>query len=118
MFLAASGSWVLQGAGWWSVEVRETGEVVGDVGAFVRETCPDFEIGWTLYRRFWGRGFAIEAARAALAFTFESLHARRVVAHITAANAASVAVAQRLGMTYESDVDFFGEPIGRYVVER
>ena len=118
MFLAAAGSWVLQGAGWWSVEVRETGEVVGDVGAFVRDTSPDFEIGWTLYRRFWGQGFAIEAAKAALAFTLEGHRAKRVIAHITAANTASVAVSQRLGMKYEADVDFFGESLGRYALER
>ena len=118
MFLAASGSWVLHGAGWWTVEVRETGEVVGEVGAFVREACPDFEIGWNLYRRFWGQGFAIEAATAALAFTFEGHRAKRVIAHITAANAPSVAVSRRLGMKYETDVDFFGESIGRYAIER
>ena len=118
MFLAASGSWVLQGAGWWSIEVQETGEVVGDVGAFVRETSPDFEIGWTLYRRFWGQGFASEAAKAALAFTFETHRAKRVIAHIAAANKPSVAVSQRLGMKYETDVDFFGESVGRYAIER
>lgn len=118
MFLAAAGSWVLQGAGWWSVEVRETGEVVGDVGAFVRDGCPDFELGWTLYRRFWGQGFATEAAKAALAFAFDGHRAKRVIAHITAANTASVAVSQRLGMKYEADVDFFGESLGRYALER
>ena len=118
MFLAATGSWVLKGAGWWALEVRETGEVVGEVGAFVRETCPDFEIGWNLYRRFWGQGFAIEGARAALDFTFESHRAKRVIAHINAANSASVAVSEKLDMKYETDVDFFGEQIGRYLIER
>jgi RimJ/RimL family protein N-acetyltransferase len=118
MFLSASGSWVVQGAGWWSVEVLETGEVVGSVGAFLRETSPDFEIGWTLYRRCWGRGFAIEAAKAALAYTFEGHCAKRVIAHIAPANIASVAVSERLGMKYETDVDFFGESIGRYAIER
>jgi RimJ/RimL family protein N-acetyltransferase len=118
MFAAASGGWVLNGAGWWALEVRETGAVVGEVGAFVREGCPDFEIGWNLYRRFWGQGFAIEGARAALDFAFEGHRARRVIAHIAAANRASIAVSQKLGMTYETDVDFFGAPIGRYALER
>jgi RimJ/RimL family protein N-acetyltransferase len=118
MFLSASGSWVLHGTGWWSVELRETGECVGDVGVFLRETGPDLEIGWTLYRRFWGQGFAIEAAKAALAYAFERHRAKRVIAHITALNTASVAVSRKLGMTYETDVDFFGEPIGRYAIEQ
>jgi len=118
LFSAATGSWVLSGAGWWALEVRETGQVVGEVCAFVRETCPDFEIGWNLYRRFWGQGFAIEAARAALDFTVERHRAKRVIAHIAAANSPSIAVSTKLGMKYESDVDFFGEPIGRYAIER
>ncbi len=118
MFSAASGCWVLNGAGWWALENRETHEVVGEVGAFVRETSPDFEIGWNLYRRFWGQGFAIEGARAALDFTFESHRARRVIAHIEVANVASIAVSRKLGMTYEADVDFFDKRIGRYAIER
>lgn len=118
LFLAATGSWIVHRAGWWSLEVRETGVAIGEVGAFLRETSPDFEIGWTLYPRFWGQGYATEAAKAALAYTFESHGAKRVIAHITALNTASVAVSQKLGMTYETDVDFFGEMIGRYSIER
>jgi RimJ/RimL family protein N-acetyltransferase len=118
MFLAATGSWPLHGAGWWALEVRETGEVVGEVGVFVREAAPDFEIGWNLYRRFWRQGFAIEAARAALDFAFEGHRAKRVIAHIESANRASVAISEKLGMTYESEVDFFGETLGRYAIER
>lgn len=116
IFASGAGAWVIHGAGWWALEVRETGEVVGNVGAFLRETCPDFEVGWTLYRRFWGQGYGTEGAKAALAFTFESHRAKRVIAHIKGANTASVAVSQRLGMKYETDVDFFGETVGRYSI--
>ncbi len=104
--------------GWWALELRETGEVVGEVGAFLRETSPDFEIGWNLYRRFWGQGFAIEGARAALAYTFEGHRAKRAIAHIASANRASIAVSEKLGMAFEAEVDFFGQPIGRYAIER
>jgi RimJ/RimL family protein N-acetyltransferase len=117
-FAAATGTWVLDGTGWWALELRATGEVVGEVGAFHRDGYPDFELGWNLYRRFWSQGFASEGARAALDFTFDGHRARRVVAHIKAENRASVAVSEKLGMTYERDVDFFGEPIGRYAIER
>jgi RimJ/RimL family protein N-acetyltransferase len=49
------------------------------------------EIGWTLAQEFWGRGYATEAARALLAPTD--------VAVIDAENAASIRVAERLGLT-------------------
>ena len=118
IFCSATGGWVLHGKGWWAVELRETGEMVGTVGAFLRESAPDLELGWTLYPRFWGRGYATEAARAALEHAFEVHHVKRAIAHIKAANTASVAVSQKLGMTYETDVDFYGDPVGRYAIER
>ena len=116
-FAAASGMWMLDGAGWWAVELRETQEIVGTVGAFFRESCPDLEIGWTVFRRFWRRGFGTEAARAALAFGLHAHGKTRAIAHISSANVASVRVSEHLGMRYERDVDFFGEPVGRYAVE-
>lgn len=45
------------------------------------------------------------------------LEARRVIAHISAANVPSVAVSRQLGMRYETDVELFGEQIGRYAIE-
>lgn len=118
-FAAQTGSWLLNGGGWWAVEQREGGVVVGTVGAFFRETAEDVvELGWSLYPPYWGQGFATEAAMAALQFAIDTHEARRVVAHIAAKNVASIGVSKHLGMKYEADVDFYGEPIGRYVFTR
>jgi RimJ/RimL family protein N-acetyltransferase len=114
IFVSGMGFWMLHGAGWWAVELAETGEFVGSVGAFYRERPCDLELGWAMIRSFWRRGFATEAATAALWFGTERLEARRVVAHIDEKNAPSVRVAEHLGMTYEGEVDFFGERCGRY----
>jgi RimJ/RimL family protein N-acetyltransferase len=118
MFAASTGCWMLNGTGWWGVELRETGDLVGTVGAFYRDNCAELELGWRLFRRFWRRGFATEAAAAVLAFAFDELAAPRAIAHIAKANLASIRVSQQIGMRYETDVDFYGERIGRYVVER
>jgi RimJ/RimL family protein N-acetyltransferase len=118
-FAAQTGSWLLNGGGWWAVEQREGGAVVGTVGAFFRETAEALvELGWSLYPRYWGQGFATEAAAAALQFAIDTHDARRVVAHIAAENLASIAVSKHLGMKYDTDVDFYGQPIGRYVITR
>ncbi|MDB5212731.1 MAG: hypothetical protein JWO86_658 [Myxococcaceae bacterium] len=116
MFASQMGYWMLRGAGWWGVELQETREMVGTVGAFFRETGPELEIGWTIYRRHWQQGFATEAAKAALAFGLETHQRTQAIAHISRGNPASIAVSRRLGMTYEADVDFYGEPIGRYAL--
>jgi RimJ/RimL family protein N-acetyltransferase len=117
-FSSVTGTWVLSGSGWWMLELLETGDTVGTVGAFFRESMPDLEIGWSIYRRFWRRGLATEAAAAALESGLAAHGRRRAIAHVAAENVASVAVAARLGMRFEEEVDFFGERIGRYAVER
>jgi RimJ/RimL family protein N-acetyltransferase len=117
-FAAGMGFWMLHGAGWWGIALRETGELVGVVGAFYRETSPALEIGWAIYRRFWRRGFASEAAAAALDFCFDRHQAKRVTAYISPTNLASIAVGQRIGMRHEADVELYGEPVGLYVAER
>ncbi len=114
IFLGAFGAWMLHGAGWWAIDLVETGELVGWVGAFYRERPCDLELGWTIDPRHWRRGFATEAGAAALESARQRLGARRVIAHIDARNVASLRVAERLGLTNEGDVDFFGEPARRY----
>jgi RimJ/RimL family protein N-acetyltransferase len=118
-FAAQTGSWLLNGGGWWAVEQREGGAVVGTVGAFFRETDATLvELGWSFYRPYWGQGFASEAAAAALRYALDTHGGRQVVAHISAENFASIGVSKHLGMKYERDVDFYGEPVGRYVLMR
>lgn len=118
MFTAGAGQWVVRGAGWWAAELRETSEVVGWVGAFFRETSPELEVGWILRPKFWRQGLATEAAKAALDYGVEKYDARRVIAHISNANVASVKVGEKLGMSYEADVLLFDETtVGLYAVE-
>ena len=118
IFGCSTGTWILQGAGWWAVEVRDTGEHVGTVGAFFREGWPDIEVGWSMYRAFWGRGFASEAAAEVVRYAFEDRKERRVTALIDAANAASLRVAERVGLVHEADVELWGEPVGRFAKAR
>ncbi len=64
------------------------------------------EIGWRLKAGAWGKGYATEAARAALADGFERVRLSRVFAYTSADNFASQAVMNRLGMTRERTLDF------------
>src|SRR4051812_41537360 len=60
------GHWSLRGYGNWAAEERSSGVFVGRIGFWNPEGWPGFEIGWTLRRSFWGRGYATEGARVAL----------------------------------------------------
>jgi ribosomal-protein-alanine N-acetyltransferase len=82
----------------WALAERSSGTLVGDVGFLIYED--GVEIGWHLCRSAWGQGYATEAARAALAYGFEELGFTRVSAFTELANAASIRVIEKLGMTF------------------
>lgn len=118
IFGAATAGWLLQGAGWWAIELRDTGALVGNIGAFFREGWPEIELGWNTFREFWGQGIASEAATEVLRHVFEERGERRATALVDAGNTRSLRVIAHLGMTYESQTDLFGTPVGRYVKAR
>ncbi|MHA4817809.1 GNAT family N-acetyltransferase [Streptomyces aculeolatus] len=98
-----------RGFGWWAVEVRATGEFVGFAGLDPVDDGMPFtgvEIGWRLARRAWGRGYATEAARAVLAYGFDTLGLAEILAVTTSANLRSQAVMRRIGMVRDLVGDF------------
>ena len=116
IFAAQAGLWLLHGAGWWAVEVRQSGQLVGNVGAFFRRPSTVMEIGFNTYRAFWGQGFATEAAEAALNYAFEVRGEPKIQALIAPGNAPSLKVAQRLGATCETETEINGKAVGVYTV--
>lgn len=93
----ALGHWKIRGFGFFSVEHRKTGEWVGRVGPWYPEGWPGREVGWTISPDHLRRGYATEAARASVDFVFHTLGWRRVIHVIMQGNAASVAVAEKIG---------------------
>lgn len=118
IFSSQAGLWLLDGAGWWSVEERQTGQLVGSVGAFFREKSTVMELGWNTYSAFGGKGLGSEAAAAALTYAFEVRREPKVQALIASANEASLRVGKRLGLTYEGETELHGKVIGSYTRER
>jgi len=112
------GHWQLRGFGLWAVQERETGLVAGRVGCWQPEGWPGLEIGWMLRRSFWGRGFATEAALAALEYAFGRLGQERVISLIDPDNGPSIAVALRLGMHMQEYTQVMGHPVVMYGVDR
>lgn len=118
IFNSHAGLWVIDGAGWWAVEDKDTGQLVGCVGAFFREQSTVIEMGWNTYRPFWGMGVANEAAKAVLDYVFEVRREPKVRALITTGNESSRRLAERLGMTYEMETDLYGKAISSYSRDR
>lgn len=91
-----------RGWGFWAVETKADGEFIGFVGLHVPIAelpfSPCVETGWRLATAHWGRGYATEAARAALRVGFETLGLDEIVAFTALSNRPSMAVMERLGM--------------------
>lgn len=91
-------------------ELQQTGELIGFVGLnqvnFEAHFTPAVEIGWRLASRFWGQGLATEAARAWLDEGFTSFDLDRIVSFAVLANAPSIAVMKRIGMSHVDNGDF------------
>jgi RimJ/RimL family protein N-acetyltransferase len=118
IFCSQAGLWLLDGAGWWAVEEKETGQVVGTIGAFFREEATVMELGWNTYRAFGGRGYANEAAAAAVHHALEIRREPKVRALIASDNESSLRVAGRLGLKYEAETEIHGKAVGVYTRQR
>ena len=94
------------------------------VPRFESHFTPCVEIGWRLAAPYWGRGYATEGARAALAVGFETLGLGEIVSVTVPANLRSRRVMEKIGMTRDPADDFDhpalseGHPLRRHVLYR
>ena len=108
--------WEDYGIGLFSVVRKEDDRVLGRVGFLLWDTeswqhamlrpptgGTETEIGWTLAREHWGRGYATESATAARDWALQELGLRRLISLIQRGNDASVRVARKLGETLERE---------------
>jgi RimJ/RimL family protein N-acetyltransferase len=114
------------GFGFWVVERKADVRVIGMTGVWwvpPEMDMPDtVEIGWRFAPDAWGRGYATEAASAALAYGFETLELDEIIAFTARTNLASQAVMTRVGMIHDPARDFEhpqvadGDPLKPHVV--
>jgi ribosomal-protein-alanine N-acetyltransferase len=116
------------GFGYWALEAAGVAPFIGFVGLkwtqFEARFTPCVDIGWRLAFEHWGRGYATEAARAALEFGFDKLRLKEIVSFTVPANFRSRRVMERLGMKHSPAEDFDhplvpeGHPLRRHVLYR
>jgi [ribosomal protein S5]-alanine N-acetyltransferase len=110
--------WEADGFGLFTTVRKDDGAVIGRVGLLVWNTetwepttraesangPTEVEVGYTLGRDYWGRGYATEAAAAVRDYALEQLGAGRLIALIIHGNTASENVARKLGLEYERNI--------------
>jgi RimJ/RimL family protein N-acetyltransferase len=93
------GAWSVRGFSFFSVIEKAGGRWIGRLGPWEPEGWPGREVGWALSRHTWGKGYATEGAAAAMDYVFDVLGWDEAIHTIDPDNAASHAVARRLGST-------------------
>jgi RimJ/RimL family protein N-acetyltransferase len=99
------------GCGYWLARDRHSGEAIGQAGVLLQDLGgPEREagLGYIIHKPYWRQGYAFEAAAACLDWAVRALEARRVIATVRPENLPSAAVARKLGMTPERDIDYRG----------
>jgi RimJ/RimL family protein N-acetyltransferase len=106
------------GWGFWAIEERESGRLVGGVGVFpLNWEGPEFELGYHVVPSAWNRGYASEAAAAVLAAAWEA-GLDHVVAVAMPGNVASRRVMEKLGMSLEGSTQYREFEVVRYTLVR
>jgi RimJ/RimL family protein N-acetyltransferase len=112
------GHWYFRGYGIWAMEEKSSGRVIGRTGCLNPIGWPAFEVGWTLARDSWGKGYATEGARRVLAYAFTELKREHVISLIAPANINSARVAERLGEKVEDRTELLGNEVLIYGISR
>lgn len=101
MLATELGHWSLRGYGRWAVEETATGKLAGIIGPWCPLGWPEPEIGWDLMNGFEGRGYATEAAMAALQYAYDTLGWPTAISLVSPPNDGSRRVARRMGASKE-----------------
>jgi RimJ/RimL family protein N-acetyltransferase len=116
-FLRNAGQWALLGKGFWLLQDKDTGQMIGQCGFVEAMRGEDFslrgkpELGWALKSSAWGNGYATEAARAALNWGGKVFGKVRNYCIIEPDNTPSIRVASRLKFEPERDVAHMGKTL-------
>jgi len=93
-----------------SVFIKQTGEYIGWCGLRYFPESGNTDVGYRLMKKYWGKGYATEAAEACLDYGFKTLDLQEITATAMKENTASINVFHKLGLKYSHDDDCGCQP--------
>jgi ribosomal-protein-alanine N-acetyltransferase len=107
----AEHGWSMRG-----IELRATGELIGDCGIVPLELKgPELELMYDLHPGFWGRGLASEAVGAVLDAGFGETGAEQIIAVAKPTNAASLRILAKFAFAADGTMHAYDEDLLRFV---
>ncbi len=96
--------------GRWAVIRKEDHSFLGWCGLKYHPKERIVEVGYRFYQKFWNKGYATEACKAAIPYGFEALKLKEIYAHAHVENKASHQVATKSGLQFVKEFDYEGIP--------
>ncbi|HLG26968.1 MAG TPA: GNAT family N-acetyltransferase [Paenisporosarcina sp.] len=95
-----------KGFGLYLVELKESETPIGICGLIQRDFLKDVDLGFAIHSKYWGNGYAFEAAQATLTYGNEVLGFQRIVGFTSLDNEKSASLLLKLGMIEEDKIKF------------
>ena len=90
----------------YAVVLKDTGDYIGYCGFQYCSVLKGIEILYGYAKDHWGKGYALEAAKAVMAFGLNELKLDKIVAAVNYDNVASDQILIKIGMTYQGDIEW------------
>lgn len=106
------------GMGRWVIERKEDGEILGWCGLKFLPEEKEVDIGYRLFKKYWGQGYATETSCACLDYGFNVLQLARIIGRSAVANLASLRVLEKCGLKFEKFSDALGEETVQHAITK
>lgn len=107
-----------QDMGFWALELKDTGELIGGALLQLLPDESDVEVGYHLGKRHWGQGYATEIASRLVRYGFEEVGLKRIVGVTYPQNKASMRVLEKSGLSHRGQSKYGEVDVELFVVER
>ncbi len=109
--------WHLYGYGHWALVRNETGQIIGWNGLEFLPDTNETEVGYLLSKAFWGKGYATEAAIAAIQFGIKKIKLNEIIGLTHPENIASQRVLEKCGFSFTRSATYFGMEMFRFATQ-
>lgn len=114
--------YIENGIGRWAVIEKQNGQFIGWSGfklitEMINEKTQYLDLGYRLIRKYWGKGFATESAKASLEYGFEQLKQKEICAMADVSHKTSNIILKKIGMKRLNEFDFDKTPHNFYEIK-
>jgi RimJ/RimL family protein N-acetyltransferase len=110
--------WQERGYGHWAVVLHPSNQLIGWNGLEYLPETSETEVAYLLSNKYWGQGFATEAARAAIDYGFGTVGLKQIIGLTHPENIASQRVLEKCGLAFIDRALYFGMELCRYRINR